>query len=144
MDPAEATTHRTRDRASATASRIAVYAAVAACVAWGLKALVIWNAGGLDESRFEGPLFGLGLLSIVVAFVALGVSLAPRSGLGWKVLAGAGGVAAGVFLALLVENVVGGAMPDSAGWVREEAGLWVAGALALALTVFRLRRVQPG
>jgi lipopolysaccharide export LptBFGC system permease protein LptF len=103
---------------------------------------VIWNAGGLDESRLEGPLFALGLLVIVVAFLALGVSLAPGRGLAWKVLAGVVGAAVGVVFTLVVESVVGGAVPDGAGWVQEEAGLWAAALLALALTLLRARRLR--
>ena len=34
---------------------------VGAVVAWGVKALVIGLAGGLDKSPLEGPLFILGL-----------------------------------------------------------------------------------
>ena len=45
-----------------TASRFAVLAAVASAVAWGLKAVAIGIAGGLDESPLESPLFVLGLV----------------------------------------------------------------------------------
>ena len=59
-----------------TASRLAVLAAAASVVAWGLKAVAIGVAGGLDQSPLEGPLYLLGLVSIVVAFAALGVAVA--------------------------------------------------------------------
>jgi hypothetical protein len=51
-----------------TAARIAGYLAAAACVAWALKALAIWSAGGLDESALEPPLFVLGLVLVVATF----------------------------------------------------------------------------
>jgi hypothetical protein len=122
-----------------SAARVAVYLAVAACAVWALKALVIWNAGGLDESALEGPLFALGLLLVVVTFAALAVSFV-RAGLPWRVLAGLAGALVGLGWVLVIESLVGGAAPDTWGWVQEEVGLWVAAALALAVTLLRAAR----
>lgn len=119
-------------------ARVAVFFAVAACVAWALKALAIWNAGGLDESALEGPLFGLGLLLVVAAFAALGVSLV-RAGLVARAAAGIAGVVVGLGWVVVIESLVGGAAPETWGWVREEVGLWVAAVLALGLMLLRLR-----
>ena len=46
---------------------------MAAALAWALKALVIWNAGGLDESSLEAPLFVLGLVAILISAAALAI-----------------------------------------------------------------------
>lgn len=124
-----------------SAGRLAVYLAAAACVAWALKALAIWNAGGLDRSALEGPLFALGLLLVVATFAALGVSLV-RAGLVWLVLAGIAGALAGLAWVLVIESVVGGAAPDTWGWAQEEVGLWTAAVLALVATLVRLRAAR--
>jgi hypothetical protein len=123
-----------------SASRLAVLAAVTAAVGWGLKAVAIGVAGGLDRSPFEGPLFFLGLLSIVVAFVALGVSVAGSRPVAVKVAGAVAGLIAGVALAMLSDAVAGALVPESAGWVAEEAGLWVAAALAVVITLTWYRR----
>jgi hypothetical protein len=122
------------------AGRLAVFLAVAACVAWTLKALAIWNAGGNDLSRLEGPLFAAGLVLAVAACAAAGISLAR--GAVRRVLAGIAGAAAGLVLVLVVESVVGGAAPDDWGWVQQEVGLWAAAILVLAATLVRLRAAR--
>ena len=119
-----------------TASRLAVLAAIASVVAWGLKALAIGAAGGLDQSPFEGPLFVLGLVAIVVAFASLGVAVATRRPRAFKVFGGLVGVLVGFGLSMLASVVAAAAVPDSAGWVQAEAGLWVSALLALGLTVY--------
>lgn len=84
-----------------TARRVAIGGALGAVITWGLMALAIWIAGGLDKSPLEGPLFFLGLRSIIVTFIALGM-----------------------VLFIVIEGLVGALVPASAGWVQEEAGLW--------------------
>ncbi len=128
-------------------SRIALVAAVAAVVSWTLKAVAIGTAGGLDKSAFEGPLFFAGLLSFVVAAVALGVALTRGRPLWVRILAGA--VAApviGIGCTLAVGAVVAAVQPESTArhWVWSEVGLWViaAGILALVLVV-RDREATP-
>jgi hypothetical protein len=120
-----------------TAARLAALLAAATCVAWAAKAVAIWNAGGNELSRLEGPLFLVGLLLAVAASAALGASLAR--GLLWKVVAGIAGAAAGLAFVLMVESVVGGAAPDDWGWVQVEIGLWAAALLLLGITFARLR-----
>jgi hypothetical protein len=119
-----------------SAARLAVTLAAAACVAWTLKALAIWNAGGNDISRLEAPLFVLGLLLAVAACAVLGVSLAPAA-LARRILAGMAGAAAGLVVVLVVESVVGGAAPDDWGWVKQEVGLWAAAIVVVAVTALR-------
>lgn len=123
------------------ASSLAVLAAIAAVVAWALKAVAIGVAGGLDKSPLESPLFGLGLVAIVVAFASLGVALARERSLAYKVGGGVVGVLIGVALSVLASTIAAAAIPDSAGWVQEEAGLWVSALLALGVTaVWHTRR----
>ena len=105
-------------------------------MAWALKAVAIGLAGGLDRSALESPLFALGLVAIVVAFVALGVAVAAGRPVGHKVVGGVLGVVIGVGLSALASWVAAAVIPESAGWVQAEAGLWVAALLAVAVTAY--------
>ena len=116
------------------ASRLAVLAALTAVVAWGLKAVAIGLAGGLDKSPFEGPLFGLGLVAIVVAFACLGVAVARERAIAVKIVGGVVGVVIGFALSMLASWVATAVMPDSVGWVKAEAGLWFSALLAFVVT----------
>lgn len=122
------------------AATIAVLCAVLAVAAWAAKAVAIAVAGGLDESPLEGPLFVVGLVAIVAAFGAFGVALAGRRAIGYRALAGVAGALLGLGAVILVESLVGALVPSSAGWVQEEAGLWVAAALTAALLIVWYRR----
>ena len=117
-------------------------AAIGAVAAWVLKAIAIAVAGGLDQSPLEGPLFFLGLVLICVAFVAAGLAAAAGRDTGMRVLGGVGGLVGGLLLFILVESAVGAAVPDSAGWVKEEAGLWVASVLTAGFMLSWWRRRQ--
>nr|WP_294692923.1 hypothetical protein [uncultured Friedmanniella sp.] len=117
------------------ASRVAVLAAITAVVAWGLKAVAIGVACGLDKSSLESPLFGLGLVAIVAAFIALGVAVARERPIAFKIIGGVLGVVIGLALSMLASWVAAAAIPESAGWVRAEAGLWFSALLALIVTM---------
>jgi hypothetical protein len=117
------------------ASRLAVLAAITAAVAWGLKAVVIGVAGGLDQSPLETPLFLLGLLASVVSFASLGVAVATGRPVALKVVGGVIGILVGGMLSALASAVAAAAIPDSAGWVQEEAGLWLSALLAVAVAI---------
>lgn len=127
------------------AGRVSLVAAAAAVVIWAGKAIAIWIAGGLDESALEGPLFGLGLLAALVAGGALGVALTVGRRDFVRVAAGAAGVVGTLLLVMLLSALSDALMPDSTGWVRTEAGLWVAGLglLTLAVLLPRRRRADP-
>lgn len=127
-----------------SASRVAVLAAFAAVVAWALKAVAIGVAGGLDESPLEGPLFVLGLIAVVVAFAALGVAVMAGRARVLKVVAAVVGVLVGLALTMLTSVVAESAIPDAAGWVQAEAGLWFTALVALGATLFwRTRQPEP-
>ena len=117
-----------------TASRLAVLAAIVSVVAWGLKAVAIGVAGGLDESPLESPLFVLGLVAIVVAFASLGVAGASDRPVVFKVIGGVVGVLVGFGLSMLASVVAAAVVPDSAGWVQAEAGLWFSALFALGVS----------
>lgn len=119
-------------------------AAVGAVLGWGLKAVAIGVAGGLDRSPFEGPLYFLGLIAIVIAFAALGVAVAGRRPVPIKVLGAVAGVFAGVGLSLATDALAGAVVPESAGWVAEEAGLWLGALVALAVTAYWHSRQAAG
>src|SRR5690606_15819887 len=106
-----------------TASRLAVLAAAASVVAWGLKAVAIGVAGGLDQSPLEGPLYLLGLVSIVVAFAAVGVAVAGDRAVIVKIIGSVVGVVVGFARSMLASVAATAIIPDSAGWVQAEAGL---------------------
>lgn len=116
-----------------SASRLAVLAAIASVVAWGLKAVAIGVAGGLDESPLESPLFVLGLVAIVVAFASLGVAVVRERPLAFKVIGGVVGLLIGFGLSMLASVVAEALISDSAGWVQAEAGLWFSALLALGV-----------
>ena len=115
-------------------------AAVGAVVAWALKAIAIAVAGGLSQSRLEGPLFFLGLIFIFVSFVAAGLAATASRGTALRILGALGGAVVGFLLFVLIETAVGAVVPTSAGWVREEAGLWVASVLVAAIMLGWQRR----
>ena len=122
-----------------TANRVAAVAAVCAAVSWAVKAIAIWIAGGLDKTPLEDILFWLGFGAMVVAFVALGVAAARGRSLLVKIVAGVIGLVVGVVALVAVEDAVGAIVPESAGWVAEEAGLWVAAAATTAFALLWLR-----
>ena len=128
-----------------TANRVAAVAAVAAAVIWATKAIAIWVAGGLNKTSLEDILFFLGFGAIVVAFVALGVAAARGRSAAVRVVAGVVGLVVGVVALVAVEDGVGGVVPESAGWVAEEVGLWVAVAATVAIAVgwLRMRETRP-
>lgn len=126
-----------------TASRVALIAALTSAVMWALKGVAIGVAGGLDRSPWEGPLFILGLLAHVTAFGTLGAAITAGRSLPRRALAAAAGVAAGYVLSMLAAALAAGIMPASTGWVRSEAGLWLAALLAVAVTaVWHARRTR--
>jgi hypothetical protein len=126
------------DFAEVSSARVAAVAAFGAVVVWGVKALVIWNAGGLDESRLESPLFGLGLVLIVLAYAALGLAVTAGRDPWLRVTGLIAGIVIGTALLLLIEEIVSSLVPDSAGWVQEEAGLWVGSVLTAGLALWCL------
>lgn len=119
-----------------SASRLAVAASIVSLVAWALKAVTIGMAGGLDRSPLEGPLFLVGLVAILVALAALGVSVAGDRSVGMKVLGGVVGVVLGFPLSMVASMLAEAVVPDSAGWVQAEAGLWASAVLAVVLTLW--------
>lgn len=123
-----------------SARRVAVVAAVGAVVIWALKAVAIAIAGGLDRSPLEGPLFVLGLLSLVVAFVATGLAMTAGRGIGVRILGAVGGLLVGALVFILLEDSVAALVPESAGWVKEEAGLWAVSLVSAAAILLWARR----
>lgn len=131
-----------------TARRLAAVAAVAAVVLWLLKALAIWSAGGLDESSLESPLFVAGLLALLIAAAAFGAAVTERRPLAVRAAAAAVAMIAGAALSILIQNaIVKPLLPESTGWVEEEAGLWVSAGLVAAVVLWwnsrRGPRVEP-
>ena len=122
-----------------TANRVAATAAVCAVASWAVKAIAIWIAGGLNKTPLEDILFWLGFIAMVVAFVALGVAAARGRSVLVKVVAGVVGLVVGVVALVAVEDGVGAVVPESAGWVAEEVGLWVAAAATTAIALLWLR-----
>ena len=110
-----------------------------------MKALAIWNASGLEESSLESPLFVAGLLALVVAAAAFGAALMEGGRLAVRAAAAVAGVVAGTALTILIQNaLVKPLLPDSTGWVEEEAGLWVSAALVAAVVLWWNSRRDPG
>lgn len=128
-----------------TLRRIALWAALAAATFWSAKSIAIGVAGGLDNSPLETPLYFAGLLSFVIALVALGIA-ATRGVRTWlRITAGVGAFLVGFALALIVDAIVG-AFHASGGdrhWVWVEFNLWVSALAVLAVAVALNRSRQP-
>jgi hypothetical protein len=86
--------------------------------------VVIGVAGGLGRSPLEGPFFFLGVALLLASFVAAGLALTAGRGNGARVLGVVGAFVVGIAVSGLVETGVSALVPDSAGWVAAEAGLW--------------------
>ncbi len=124
-------------------SRIALYAAVAATVAWTAKAIAIGTAGGLDKSPLEGPLFFAGLLCFVVAVLALGVALTSGRPTWLRVVASLVGFAIAFQLSMLLDGFVDstiGGTEATRHWAWAEVSLWVSALVVLGVAVAHDRR----
>jgi hypothetical protein len=122
-----------------SAARVSIVAAITAVAAWGMKGVAIALAGGLDKSALESPLFIVGLVAIIVAAGAFGAALATRRPAWLRALAVIVAVALAAVVALGVQTLIKALLPDSAGWVEEEAGLWVSASLTAAVIVVWLQ-----
>lgn len=122
-----------------SARRLGLYLALACAATWGVKALAIWNAGGLNKSSFEAPLFGLGFLLSLAALAVVGVAITGGKHIAVRVLGAVAGLVAALLVVLASDGVAGMVVPDSAGWVQEEAGLWFA-ALVIVVAAFLVNR----
>jgi hypothetical protein len=105
-----------------------------------MKGVAIAIAGGLDKSALESPLFIVGLVAMIVAAGAFGAALATRRPAWLRALAVIVAVPLGAAIALGVQALIKALLPDSAGWVEEEAGLWVSALLIAAVILAWLQR----
>lgn len=117
---------------------------VGAVVAWGVKALVIGLAGGLDKSPLEGPLFILGLVLYVLGLVAIGLAVTAGRTVVVRILGGVAAVVAGFAAFLVIDTIIAGMAPDvDPHWAWAEAQLWIS-SVATAILWFALRnRAAP-
>jgi hypothetical protein len=90
-------------------------------------------AGGLDRSPLEGPFFFLGLGLLVAAFVTAGLAITEGRKVAARILGTVGALVVGITVSGLVERVMGALVPDSAGWVQAEAGLWAISTITAAV-----------
>ena len=117
-------------------TRVALFAAIAAVTSWTIKSVAIGVAGGLDKSPLEGPMFFCGLVSFVVAVIALGVALPAGSRTWVRVVSGLGAVVVGIAYTTVVDGLVNAYRepgPDRA-WAWTEVNLWVVSLTVLSLT----------
>lgn len=125
-----------------TAARVATYATLGAVLVWGIKAVVIGLAGGLDRSPAEGPLFVLGLLLYVIGVLAVGLALTAGRGVGWRVAGMLGAFATAAVAFLVVDGIVAALAPPDPHWVWAEVQLWIV-SVATAVGWYLLARRQP-
>lgn len=125
--------------------RIALWAASAAATFWTIKTFAIAAAGGLDKSPIEGPMFLAGLVSFVIAAVAIGVALTPATRTWLRAVGGIGAFAAGFGFTMAVDAVVELFHADGVErhWVWVEFNLWVAALVGL-LVALRVNRGPSG
>ena len=124
-------------------SRIALVVAAAVVLVWTVKALAIWEAGGLGKTSLEDVFFGIGFVTYVIAWALIGIAAASGRHIGVRVAAAVGGVVAGVALVMVLDSLADG-LPSSAGWVKEEAGLWAAALITLGVAWLIDRRKGSG
>lgn len=124
------------------ASRAALYGSLLALAIWIVEALVTWQAGGLERSAGEGPLFLVGLLTYMGAAMALGAALLVGRPLWMRAVSAAVVTILALLLFTLADWASGELLPASAGWVNEEAGLWAAAFVLVAISWFALRRAE--
>ena len=99
---------------------------VGAVVVWGVKAVAIGTAGGLDESPLESPLFVLGLALYVLGVIAIGLSVTAGRSMPWRVLGAVLAFAISAVAFLVVDAIVAGLAPDEdRHWVWSEVQLWI-------------------
>ena len=125
-----------------TASRLAWYGAIATAIVWALKALAIWEAGGLGETSLEDVGWALGTLAFLFTWAALGFAFASGRAVWLRVITAAAGVVVGFVLFLALDGAAD-VLPESTGWVHEEAGLWAVALVTLAVAWWQRRRA-PG
>ena len=113
-------------------SRIALVVAAAVVLAWTVKALAIWEAGGLGETPLEDAFFGIGFVTYVFAWTLIGAAATSGRRVGVRVAAAVGGAVAGVAIVMVLDSLADG-LPSSTGWVKEEAGLWAAALITLGV-----------
>jgi hypothetical protein len=94
----------------------------------------------LDKSALESPLFIVGLVAIIVASGAFGAALGTRRPAWLRALAAIVAVAVGAAVALGLQGLIKALLPDSAGWVEEDAGLWVSASITAAVILVSLER----
>jgi hypothetical protein len=114
--------------------------AAATAVVWTLKALAIWEAGGLDKTGLEDVGWAIGALLFLITWSVLGYALAEGRAMWLRVVA----VMVGGVLGLALVSTLDGAadlLPESAGWVEEEAGLWAAAVITLAVAWWQRGRL---
>jgi hypothetical protein len=122
-----------------TASRFAWYAALATAIVWTLKALAIWEAGGLGKTSLEDVGWAVGTLMLLVSWAALGFAFAAGQGIWLRIVAAVIGVVLGFALFMALDSSAD-VLPQSAGWVREEAGLWAVALVTLAAAWWQRHR----
>jgi hypothetical protein len=118
---------------------LAWYGAIATAIVWTFKALAIWEAGGLGKTDLEDLGWAVGILLFLATWACLGVALTAGRATWLRVLAGAGGVVVGLALFMVLDGAAD-LLPDSAGWVHEEAGLWAVALVTLVVAWWQRRR----
>lgn len=122
-----------------TASRLAWYGAIGTAIVWSLKTLAIWEAGGLDKTDLEDLGWAVGTLLFLMTWAALGFSLSAGRVPWLRILGAIAGVVVGLALFMALDAAAD-VLPESAGWVREEAGLWAVALVTLAVAWWQGRR----
>lgn len=121
-------------------ARIAVIAAAASVIAWLAKTIAIGVVGGLDQSPLETPLFLAGLLTSMVAVIAISLARTHDRTLFVRVGAALAALAT-VFAFVAVLNLaISWIQPPDATWVWSEINLWVTALLVLGMAVLTRRR----
>lgn len=121
-------------------SRIAVIAAATSLVAWLAKATSTGVAGGPGRTPWEEVFFFVGLITQLVAFVAIILTLTRSRGVAMRLGAVVGGAVLVFGFVTVFQLVIERVQPADASWVWGEINLWVVAALLLGLAVLAHQR----
>jgi len=117
---------------------------VGAVVVWGVKALVIGLAGGLDKSPLESPLFIIGLVLYVLGVIAIGLAVTVGRSVPVRVVGVVVAFGLGILATLALDAIVGSMAPaNDPHWVWSEVQLWIVSVVTAGVWFALRNRAAP-
>ena len=95
----------------------------------------------MGKTSLEDAGWAVGTLAFLVTWAALGFAFAAGRAVWLRVIAAAGGVVLG-FVLFSALDAAADLLPESTGWVHEEAGLWAVALVTLAVAWWQHQRAS--